>query len=174
MEAGMLEIVLHVNTVRQMYEKWLYSKRILWWEKIAGVSTMDEPDEFRRYAEERYPVVSALAAQMEINYGDGGDREKKAMGAVAWGGQPRPCRMVSRGCKKNHPLEDCELFKNQSLEAKLAKLQEWSRCLFCFKHLVGKECLAQEEDNYKGCGVIGCEKHHQASLHWVIETAKMF
>jgi len=131
MEAVMLEIVLHVNTVRQIYEKWPYSERILWLEKTAGVSPMDEPGKFRRYVEEWYPVVLALAAQRQIHYGDGGVWEKKAMGAAAWGGQPRPCRMVSRGCKKNHPLEDCELFKNLSSEAKLAKLQEWSRCLFC-------------------------------------------
>jgi len=30
MEAGMLEVVLHVNTLRQMCEKWPYSERILW------------------------------------------------------------------------------------------------------------------------------------------------
>ena len=37
-EVGMLEIVLHVNTVRMM---WPYSERVMWWEKTAGVSPMD-------------------------------------------------------------------------------------------------------------------------------------
>ena len=174
-EAGMLETALHVTTVDQMIRKWPFSEQVRLWERTVGVSPMDMPEEFRKYIEERYPVAASLAAQMEVHCGrgDGGGRQKgvtNAASAVAG----RPCKMASQGCKERHPPEFCEVFKNLSSEAKLAKLQEWNRCLYCFKHWEEQECFARKDNNYKGCGINGCKGHHHEDLHYVIETARMF
>ena len=170
-EAGMLEIVLHVTTVDQMIKKWPYNEQVRWWEQTVEVSPMDQPEELRRYIKKPYPVVAALAAQMEIQY-DGGQKKGVAVAALAVAG--RPCRMAGQGCRESHPPEDCEVFKKLSPEAKLAKLQEWKMCLYCFKHWEGRECFARSDSDYKGCGLNGCEGHHHESLHYVIETARMF
>jgi len=170
-EAGMLEVVLHVTTVDQMVKKWPYNEQVRWWEQTVEVSPRDQPEELRRYIKKRYPVVAALAAQMEIQYG-GGQKKGVAVAASAVAG--RPCRMAGQGCRESHPPVDCEVFKSLSSEAKLAKLQEWKRCLYCFKHWEGRECFARNDSDYKGCGLNGCKGHHREDLHWVIETARLF
>ena len=74
----------------------------------------------------------------------------------------------------SHPLGNCELFKQLSDEAKVAKLQEHGRCLYCFRHGVNQECYARNDSGYKGCRLGGCKGHHHQNLHYVVETSKIF
>ena len=173
-EAGMLEIVLHVTTVDQMIKKWPYNEQVRWWEQTVEVSPMDQPEELRRYIKKRYPVVAALAAQMEIQYGGGQQKGVVNAASAVASGPPKPCRMAGQGCTESHMLLRCKMFGGLSSEQKMAKLQGWQLCLFCFKHRVDQECFLKKEDDYKGCGVNGCKGHHHEDLHYVIETARLF
>jgi hypothetical protein len=66
-EAGMLSMVLHVNNLRPMYEKWLHGEQARWWTHAERFDIMQQPLEFRRYIMERYRVVATLASNMVIS-----------------------------------------------------------------------------------------------------------
>jgi hypothetical protein len=71
-ESGMMSIVLHVNTLQMMYQKWPAGDQAKWWMAVTGVSPMDQPEAFLKYIEKRYPVVSMLASQVAIITSIGG------------------------------------------------------------------------------------------------------
>jgi len=196
-EADMLGIVLHINTIQQMYEKWPYSEQVRWYSETDEVLPVDQPGVFMQYIKKRYRKVSTLAAQMAILHdsgrggsggGDSGNQRRRVVNAAAAatptppmarphqqaGGQLRPCWMAGQGCTMSHPLGNCELFKQLSDEAKVAKLQEHGRCLYCFRHGANQECYARSDSNYKGCGLLGCKGHHQQDLHYVVETSRIW
>ena len=50
-ETGTLEIILHVNTLEQMYEYWPGSVRIRWRSETPGVLPMEQPKLFKWYIE---------------------------------------------------------------------------------------------------------------------------
>ena len=55
-----------------------------------------------------------------------------------------------------------------------ATLQEKQLCIFCYKHHKSQECFAKAEASYKGCGLSRCKDHHNAELHYVVTTARLF
>jgi len=62
-EAYMLDIVLHVNTLQQMFEKWPRSEKVRWWKISAEVSPAEQPARFMAFVERQYPLVAMLAGQ---------------------------------------------------------------------------------------------------------------
>jgi len=62
-EAGMLDIVLHVNTLQQMFEKWPQSEKVRWWRIAAEVSPSEQPQRFMEFFQRQYPQVAMLAGQ---------------------------------------------------------------------------------------------------------------
>ncbi len=65
-EAGMLPVVLHMNNLWPMYEKWPHGKQAKWWTHAERFDVMQQPLEFRRYIMKRYRVVATLASHMVI------------------------------------------------------------------------------------------------------------
>jgi hypothetical protein len=65
-EAGMLPVVLHMNNLRPMYEKWSHGEQAKWWTHAERFDIMQQPLEFSCYIMERYRVVATLASNMVI------------------------------------------------------------------------------------------------------------
>src|SRR5450830_1269646 len=66
-DAGMLDIVLHINNMRPMFEKWPHSEQTRWWVKAASLTLQEQPAAFRRHVRERYQVVATIASQAAIS-----------------------------------------------------------------------------------------------------------
>ena len=91
-EARMLEVMLHVNTFRQMFEKWPHSKKVRWWPEVAYVLPLEQPKWFMKYIERRYPVISMLAGLDKFS----GSKDGRRTGGSSGGGDPK---------KKKKPLQ---------------------------------------------------------------------
>jgi hypothetical protein len=48
-ESGMISIVLHINTLQLMYQKWSAGEQTRWWIAATGLSTMEQPEAFLKY-----------------------------------------------------------------------------------------------------------------------------
>jgi hypothetical protein len=59
----MMPIVLLVNTLKMMYEKWPVSDQARWWAESA---VMDQPRALMKFIEAQHLVVSMLATQVAI------------------------------------------------------------------------------------------------------------
>jgi hypothetical protein len=66
-EAGMLSVVLHMNNLRPMYEKWPHGEQARWWTHAERFDIMQQPLEFCCYIMEHYRVVATLASNMVIS-----------------------------------------------------------------------------------------------------------
>src|SRR5450830_956854 len=84
-DAGMLDIVLHINNMRPMFEKWPHSEQTRWWVRTAEMTIQQQPAAFRRHVRERYQVVATLASQAAIS-GRKPAAEKKEVVKAAGGG----------------------------------------------------------------------------------------
>jgi hypothetical protein len=92
-EAGMLPVVLHMNNLRPMYEKWLHGEQAKWWTHAERFDVIQQPLEFRRYIQGRYRVVATLASHMVIaSAGKSGENkdDKKKDGGQKQGGGGKP------------------------------------------------------------------------------------
>ncbi len=93
-EAGMLSVVLHMNNLQPMYEKWPHGEQARWWTHAERFDIMQQPLEFRRYIMERYRVVATLASNMVIssttrsNAQKDSDKKKDGQGKPRGGGKP--------------------------------------------------------------------------------------
>jgi hypothetical protein len=65
-ESGMMSIVLHINTLQLMYQKWSAVEQTRWWIAEMGLSPMEQLEVFLKYIDIRYPVVLMLASQQAI------------------------------------------------------------------------------------------------------------
>src|SRR5450830_620561 len=84
-DAGMLDIVLHINNMRPMFEKWPHSEQTRWWVRAAELTLQQQPAAFRRHVRERYQVVATIASQAAIS-GHKPAAEKKEVVKAAGGG----------------------------------------------------------------------------------------
>src|SRR5450830_1017722 len=84
-DAGMLDIVLHINNMRPMFEKWPHSEQTRWWVRAAELTLQQQPAAFRRHVRERYQVVATIASQAAIS-GHKPAAEKKEAGKGGGGG----------------------------------------------------------------------------------------
>ncbi len=203
-EAGMLPVVLHMNNLRPMYEKWLHGEQAKWWTHAELFDLIQQPLEFRRYIMGRYRVVATLASHMVIsttNRSSGqkdGDKKKDA-GKQGGGGKPpqkasvnaisqqqqqqpagrpqrpqQPCRLGASVCKEAHPLEKCDEFKKMSPEQRVVKANELQLCLICLKHRADRECFTKGRAEFKGCSEGQCGMEHHPLLHWALIVARLF
>jgi len=84
-EDGMLDRVLHVNTLRQMYEKWPHDERVKWWRITVEVPLSEQPQRFWEFAQRQYLQVAMVAYQDAVSgssdegqeSGEGGQYPKK-------------------------------------------------------------------------------------------------
>ena len=88
-EAGMLDLVLHVQTLQPMFEKWPQSEQIRWWRVASEVPPSEQPRRFMEFVKKQYPQVAMLAGQSALckrtdNGWQSGDdqRAKKKPGKV--------------------------------------------------------------------------------------------
>ena len=65
-EAGMLDLVLHVQTLQPMFEKWPQSEQIRWWRVASEVSPSEQPRRFMEFVKKQYPQVAMLAGQSAL------------------------------------------------------------------------------------------------------------
>src|SRR5450830_855646 len=84
-DAGMLDIVLHINNMRPMFEKWPHSEQTRWWVRAAELTLQQQPVAFWRHVRERYQVVATIASQAAIS-GHKPAAEKKEFGKATGGG----------------------------------------------------------------------------------------
>jgi hypothetical protein len=100
-EAGMLSVVLHMNNLRPMYEKWPHGEQARWWTHAERSDIMQQPLKFCRYIMERYRVVATLASNMVISSTTqsytqkDGDKKKEEQGKPGGGGKPPQQASVS-------------------------------------------------------------------------------
>ncbi len=93
-EAGMLSVVLHMNNLRPMYEKWQHEEHAKWWTHAERFDIMLHLLEFRRYIMERYRVVATLASNTVIalttqsSTQKDGNKKKDGQGKAGGGGKP--------------------------------------------------------------------------------------
>ena len=85
------------------------------------------------------------------------------MGSRAAGKPPMLCRLAAKGCKENHQLEYCGMFKGWTHEKQVAYLKDQRLCLYCRRHRQGQECFAKNKPDYKGCGI--CGEHYHTDYH---------
>ena len=72
-EAGMLDLVLHVQTLQQMFEKWPQNEQVRWWRVAAEVPPSEQPRRFMEFVKQQYPQVAMLAGQSALyKKADGG------------------------------------------------------------------------------------------------------
>ncbi len=102
-EAGMLPVVLHMNNLRPMYEKWPHVEQAKWWTHAERFDVIQQPLEFRCYIQGRYRVVATLASHMVIasaGRSSGHKDEKKKTAARSRGAVAslprRPTSVLSR------------------------------------------------------------------------------
>jgi hypothetical protein len=100
-EAGMLSVVLHMNNLRPMYEKWPHGEQARWWTHAERFDIMQQPLEFCRYIMERYRVVATLVSNMVISSTTrsstqkDNDKKKDGLGKPGGGGKPPQKASVS-------------------------------------------------------------------------------
>src|SRR5450830_1065619 len=85
-DAGMLDIVLHINNMRPMFEKWPHSEQTRWWVKAASLTLQEQPAAFRRHVRERYQVVATIASQAAISGHKPAAEKKEVVKATGGGG----------------------------------------------------------------------------------------
>src|SRR5450830_266923 len=85
-DAGMLDIVLHINNMRPMFEKWPHSEQTRWWVKAASLTLQQQPAAFRRHVRERYQVVATIASQAAISGQKPAAEKKEVVKATGGGG----------------------------------------------------------------------------------------
>jgi hypothetical protein len=64
--AGMLDLVLHVQTLQPMFEKWPQSEQIRWWRVASEVPPSEQPRRFMEFVKKQYPQVAMLAGQSAL------------------------------------------------------------------------------------------------------------
>jgi hypothetical protein len=83
-----------------------------------------------------------------------------------WG---RPC--IVDECREEHAPPSCTLFKNKTLEERLAVVRRRELCILCFRHLGTKRCWSLGKvDN---CNVRGCGRAHNYLLHDVLQNEEV-
>src|SRR5450830_463615 len=85
-DAGMLDIVLHINNMRPMFEKWPHAEQTRWWVKAAEMTLQEQPAAFRRHVRERYQVVATIASQAAISGHKPAAEKKEVVKATGGGG----------------------------------------------------------------------------------------
>jgi len=136
---------------------------------------LPECPEVRRYLEETQrcikmtmhwmeEIVVMMSTKARVGERDSAERTATRL---------KPCRMADKGCASNHLLDKCEVFGRLSAESRLAKLQEWRLCLYCFRHRAKEECYSRSGEEYQGCGVKECRDHHHRSLHYALIVARV-
>jgi hypothetical protein len=111
-EAGMLPVMLHMNNLRPMYEKWLHGEQAKWWTHVERFDIMQQPREFRCYIMGQYRVVATLASNMVIasttwsSMQKDGDKKKEGQGKQGGGGKPprRPTSVPSPSSSSSSQL----------------------------------------------------------------------
>jgi hypothetical protein len=74
----MLPIVLHMNNLRPMYEKWPHGEQAKWWTPTERFDIMQQPVEFHWHIMDWYHVVATLASHMVISsMGKGGGHKPR-------------------------------------------------------------------------------------------------
>src|SRR5450830_1262795 len=148
-DAGMLDIVLHINNMRPMFEKWPHSEQTRWWVRAAELTLQQQPAAFRRHVRERYQVVATIASQAAISghkpaaekkeagkgggggfgkgggggFGKGGGQDKSAVQKAtvnAVGPTNEVRKMRCKQCGEGHGVENCPEFKKMSSEQRVA------------------------------------------------------
>jgi hypothetical protein len=95
-EGRMLPIVLHMNNLRPMYEKWSQCEQARWRSHAERFDLKQQPKRFRRFILTRYHVVAMLASHVAISsttsrggcQKDGGQKPKDGQNKQGGGGQP--------------------------------------------------------------------------------------
>src|SRR5450830_1702910 len=85
-DAGMLDIVLHINIMRPMFEKWPHPEQTRWWVRAASLTLQQQPAAFRRHVRERYRVVATIASQAAISGHKPAAEKKEFVKATGGGG----------------------------------------------------------------------------------------
>src|SRR5450830_681585 len=85
-DPGMLDIVLHINNMRPMFEKWPHAEQTRWWVKAAEMTLQEQPAAFRRHVRERYQVVATIASQAAISGHKPAAEKKEVVKATGGGG----------------------------------------------------------------------------------------
>jgi len=79
-EDGVLDRVMHVNTLRQMYEKWPQDEKVKWWRTTAGVPLQEQPQQFWEYVQQQHRQVIAVADQDAVSRSSDSERESREGG----------------------------------------------------------------------------------------------
>jgi len=74
-EANMLDMVLHVSTLQQMFEKWPRSEKVRWWRIASEVPPSEQPQRFMGFVQRQYPQVAMLAGQSALSSGSDSGRQ---------------------------------------------------------------------------------------------------
>ena len=72
---------------------------------------------------------------------------------------------AATGCKENHHLEYCGMFKGWTHYKQVAYLKDQQLCLYCRRHHQNQDCFAKNRPDYKGCGI--CGEHHHTDYHYM-------
>ncbi len=108
-EAVMLPVVLHMNNLRPMYEKWPHGEQAKWWTHAERFDVIQQPLEFRRYIQGRYRVVATLASHMVIASAGRSsghkDGEKKKDGGQKQGGGGKPPQKANVSAVTQQPQQ---------------------------------------------------------------------
>ncbi len=107
----MLPVVLHMNNLRPMYEKWPHGEQAKWWTHAELFDAMQQLLEFRRYIMGRYRVVATLASHMVIastgrsSGQKDGDKKKDGQGKQGGGGKPPQKANVNAVTQQQQPQQ---------------------------------------------------------------------
>ncbi len=107
-EAGMLPVVLHMNNLRPMYEKWPHGEQAKRWTHAERFDVVQQPLEFRCYIQGRYRVVAMLASHMVITSAGkscGSKDDKKKDGGQKQGGGGKPPQKANVSAVTQQPQQ---------------------------------------------------------------------
>jgi hypothetical protein len=72
-----------------------------------------------------------------------------------------PC--LEFGCTRKHAPDNCSTFREMLPKERLDLIHRKQLCLFCLRHLMGKECWTMGK--WPNCTIDGCGKLHHEMLH---------
>ncbi len=135
-----------------------------------GATAKAKKEEMRTRAAEATATAATGARQREAP-----PTAKKSGGAnseVPSEALPRRKRMRCPvfGCTRKHALDNCPTFRDITPKERLDLIHRKQLCLFCLRHLIGKEC--ETMGKWPNCTVDSCGKPHHEMLHEVLKAGK--
>ncbi len=136
-----------------------------------GATAKAKKEETRNRAAEVTASAATGAGQKEAlpTAKESGGGNNKASSEV---GLPRRKRTRCHvfGCTRKHAPDNCPTFRDMTPKDRLDLIHKKQLCLFCLRHLMGKEC--ETMGKWPNCTIDSCGKPHHEMLHEVLKAGK--